>query len=144
MPNAELPSQIHEAIKQFCASGDALAASARYEDAISEYNRAWEMVPEPKVQWNASTWILAAIGDAAFLGGYGTSAREALEYAMHCPDALGNPFLHLRLGQILFDAGDTDRAADELMRAYMGAGSEIFVTEDERYLAFLKGRATLD
>lgn len=144
MPNSELPSQVHEAIKQLCASGDALAASGRHEEAISEYNRAWEMVPEPKVMWNASTWILAAIGDAAFLGGYETSAREALEYAMHCPDALGNPFLHLRLGQILFDAGETDRAADELMRAYMGAGPEIFATENGRYLAFLRTRATLD
>lgn len=140
----ELPSATHEAITQFCADGDAFAGAGRYEEAIAEYNRAWEIVPEPKSQWNASTWILAAIADAAFLGGYAASAREALEYAMLCPDAVGNPFLHLRLGQVLLDAGEADRAADELMRAYMGGGADIFAAEDERYLSFLRSRAALD
>lgn len=140
----ELPPLVHEAIQHFCADGDKLAAAGRYEDAIGVYSRAWEIVPEPKDGWAASTWILAAIADAAFLADYKTSAREALEYATACPGAVGNPFLHLRLGQVLFDMGEHDRAADELMRAYMGAGTELFATEDQRYLAFLRTRAALD
>ncbi|MNY35732.1 hypothetical protein D3C86_1701600 [compost metagenome] len=63
---------------------------------------------------------------------------------MTCPGGIGNPFLHLRLGQVLLDDGQDDRAADELMRAYMGAGPQIFAAEDARYLAFLKTRADLD
>jgi hypothetical protein len=86
---------------------------------------------------------LAAIGDACFLGDYRSSAREALEYAMSCPDAVGNPFLHLRLGQVLLDAGEEDAAADNLMRAYMGAGAEIFGEQDPKYLQFLGTRAQL-
>ena len=144
MDATELPSTVHEAIQHFCADGDELAAAGRYEEAVGIYNRAWEMVPEPKNRWHASTWILAAIADAAFLANYRTSAKEALEYAMVCPDAVGNPFLHLRLGQVLLDMGDPDRAADELMRAYMGAGAELFATEDQRYLGFLRTRAALD
>ncbi|WP_374549905.1 tetratricopeptide repeat protein [Sphingobium yanoikuyae] len=70
MTTAELSSTVHDAIQHFCADGDALASAGRYEEAIAEYNRAWEIVPEPKSQWNASTWILAAIGDAAFLANY--------------------------------------------------------------------------
>ncbi len=140
----ELPSTVYDSIQHFCADGDALASAGRYEEAIAEYNRAWEIVPEPKSQWNASTWILAAIGDAAFLANYKTTAKEALNYAMICPDALGNPFLHLRLGQVLLDLGEHDRAADELMRAYMGPGADLFTAEDERYLSFLRTRATLD
>lgn len=144
MGTPELPSTIHVAIQHFCSDGDTMAAAGRYEQAIGEYNRAWEIVPEPKSQWNASTWILAAIGDAAFLAGYKTSAKEALEYAMVCPEAVGNPFLHLRLGQVLFDMGELDRAADELIRAYMGAGAELFAAEDQRYLSFLRTRCALD
>jgi len=144
MGNAELPSTVYDAIQQFCADGDALASAGRYVEAIGEYNRAWEIVPEPKTRWNASTWILVAIGDSAFLANYNTSAKEALEYAMGCPDAVGNPFLHLRLGQVLFDMGEHDRAADELMWAYMGAGADLFATEDQRYLSFLRTRAALD
>ena len=140
----ELPSTTHDEITHLCANGDALAASGNYEDAIAQYSRAWEIVPEPRTQWKASTWILAAIADAAFLRNYKTSAREALEYAMACPGAIGNPFLHLRLGQVLLDVGEEDTAADELMRAYAVAGSELFASEDPRYLSFLATRAVLD
>jgi tetratricopeptide (TPR) repeat protein len=139
----ELPTNVMQSIEQLCTEGDALASAGRFEDAVESYNAALELVPEPKNDWNASTWILAAIGDACFLGGYRTSAREAFEYAMSCPDAVGNPFLHLRLGQILLDAGEEDAAADNLVRAYMGAGSAIFDEQDPKYLRFLGTRAHL-
>jgi hypothetical protein len=51
--------------------------------------------------------------------------------------------LHLRYGQVLLDGEEPDAAADELMRAYMAEGLEIFASEDPRYLAFLKTRAKL-
>jgi tetratricopeptide (TPR) repeat protein len=125
------------------AEGDRLAETQSFKQAIAEYDNAWDLVPDPKTEWNASTWILAAIADAAFLGGYKARAREALAYAMTCPDAIGNPFLHLRYGQVLLDAGENDAAADELMRAYMGAGQDIFANEDGRYIDFLRTRAKL-
>ena len=134
----ELDPATHEVIKAHSAKGDEYADAENYEAAIAEYNKAWLIVPEPKTEWNASTWLLAAIGDAAFKGGYNTSAKEALQYAMHCPSGIGNPFLHLRLGQVLYDSGDEQGAADELMRAYMAEGEEIFASEDARYLDFLK------
>jgi tetratricopeptide (TPR) repeat protein len=144
MTMQELSPQIYEALRHLCADGDYLAASGKFEEAIGEYNRAWEIVPEPKNEWDGSAWLLAAIAEVAILGGFTTSAREALEYAMTCPGAIGNPSLHLRLGQALFDIGEHDRAADELMRAYMGGGADLFATEDERYLSFLRTRAVLD
>lgn len=140
---AELPAELHSRIEALCAEGDRLAASSKFEEAVAQYNAAWSMVPEPRTDWAASTWILAAIGDACFLGGYRTSAREALEYAMLCPGGVGNPFLHLRLGQTLFDLGEQDRAAEELTRAYMGSGADIFANQDGRYLEFLGTRIAL-
>lgn len=139
----ELDERVHEEIKAHCAHGDALAEAGKFEAAISDYNKAWKLIPEPKNEWEAATWVLAAIADASFLGGYLTSAREALEYGMTCPGAIGNPFLHLRYGQVLFEQHEEARATDELMRAYMGAGLEIFSTEDPKYLAFLRTRANL-
>jgi hypothetical protein len=46
-------------------------------------------------------------------------------------------------GEVLFDAGELSAAADELMRAYMAEGAEIFAAENPRYLAFLKTRAKI-
>ncbi len=139
----QLDDKTHNAIKALCSVGDDLASSKRYKEAISEYNKAWALVPDPKNDWEAATWVLAAIADACFLSGYKTSAREALEYAMSCPGGVGNPFLHLRFGQTLYDLDEKDSSVDELMRAYMGGGEDIFSSEDKKYFLFLKSRANI-
>ena len=138
---AELADAIHEQIETLSAAGDALLERDDPAGAIAQYQTAFELLPEPKTDWEAGTWLLAAIGDACFLQGEFAHGRNSLMQAMHFPDAIGNPFLHLRLGQCQFELGDLDRAADELMRAYMSEGSEIFAEEDEKYLAFLASRA---
>lgn len=134
----ELPSNIQERIQKLSADGDALAEVGRHPDALKKYWAAWDLLPEPQTDWEAATWLLAAIGDANFLIGDYNACRENLSYAMHCPGAIGNPFLHLRLGQCQLELGNEDRAADELARAYMAEGHEIFEDQDPKYLAFLR------
>ena len=138
---AELSDAVHAEIERLCALGDEHAQAARYPKALETYWNAWDLLPDPKTQWEAATWILAAVGDANFLGKDYVAGRDNLGKAMECPGAIGNPFLHLRLGQCEFEVGHLDRAADELMRAYMGAGPEIFDGQDPKYLSFLKTRA---
>jgi hypothetical protein len=60
--------------------------------------------------------------------------------AMHAPGAVGNPFLHLRIGQVQFELGNEQRAADELARAYLKEGKTLFDGEDPKYLDFIKGK----
>lgn len=136
---AQLGAITHFRIKRLCAKGDRLAERSQYSAALKHYWSAWNLLPEPQTDWEAATWILAAIGDANFLSGDFVAGRDNLAVAMHCPDAIGNPFLHLRLGQCQFELGNLDRAADELARAYMGAGNEIFKGA-EKYFEFLKTR----
>jgi tetratricopeptide (TPR) repeat protein len=44
--------------------------------------------------------------------------------AVQCPQGLGNPYIDLRLGQMYYEEEQFDKAADELARAYMGAGMD--------------------
>ena len=136
---AELEDEAHKRIQDLCSRGDALAEKSDYASALELYWAAWDLLPEPRTDWEAATWILAAIGDANYLGGDYVAGRDNLSMAMHCPQAIGNPFLHLRLGQCQYELGNLDRAADELARAYMGAGPDIF-DGAERYFTFLKTR----
>lgn len=138
---SELSEATHSEIQRLSAKGDALANERKYSEAIPVYWQAWDLLPEPKTEWEAATWLLAAIGDANFLGRDYTAGKDNLTTAMHCPNAIGNPFLHLRLGQCQFELGVLDRAADELMLAYMGAGSDIFKDQDPKYLRFLQSKA---
>ena len=127
---AELSDGNHEEIQRLCAIGDKCANAKQYPDALQSYWAAWDILPEPKTEWEAATWILAAVGDANFLSSDYVAGRDNISQAMHCLNAIGNPFLHLRLGQCQFELQVFDRAADELMRAYMGAGKEIFQGQD--------------
>ena len=136
----ELGADVHDRIKALAAEGDALAKRGKLEEAIAQYNAAWQLVPEPKTEWEASTWLLAAIGDACLTGGYYASGVEALAYALHCPGGFGNPFVHLRLGQCHFEKGAEDEAAEHLTRAYALEGTELFRDENPKYLQFLKTR----
>ena len=134
----ELPDNTHQAIQELSAEGDSLAGDGRYPEALKKYWAAWDLLPNPQTDWEAATWLLGAVGDANFLSGDYEAGRDNLSNAMHCPDAIGNPFLHLRLGQCQFELGNQDRAADELARAFMVAGYALFEVEEPKYLTFLK------
>jgi tetratricopeptide (TPR) repeat protein len=136
---AELSDDVHDRVAVLCKNGDALAEKGEYSAALQEYWAAWDLLPEPHTEWDAATWILTAIGDANFLCGDFAAGKDNLSMAMRCPSAIGNPFIHLRLGQCQFELGNLDPAAEELARAYMGAGDEIFEGA-EKYFAFLKTR----
>ncbi|MGV6861420.1 MAG: tetratricopeptide repeat protein [Putridiphycobacter sp.] len=136
----ELDDKVYAEIQEKCATGDQFAEEGNYQNALTEYWSAFDLVPEPKTNWNTSTWILTAIGDANFLSGDYQAGVSNLSNAMHCPEAIGNPFIHLRLGQCQFETGNLDRAADELTRAFAIEGENIFEQEDEKYLTFLKSK----
>jgi len=136
----ELPPEVHQKIKSLSEIGDAFAEEGSYSAALENYWAAWNLLPAPPTQWEAAIWLLGAIGDINFITGDYSAGRDYLSLAMHCPGAIGNPFLHLRLGQCQFELCNEDRAADELTRAYMGGGLEIFEFEANKYLEFLKAK----
>ena len=139
----EIDPGVHGRVVGLAQEADELVERGAYRDALVLYDQALALLPEPRDGWGATVWLLGSIGDVAFRGGYHEVAREALGDAFRCPGALGNPFLHLRLGEVHVELGDETRAVDELMRAYMGAGPDIFEHEDPKYLALLQRHAIL-
>lgn len=135
-----LDDSLHSSIKALCAEGDALAQRKDYQSAIARYREALTLLPAPASNWEAATWIWTAIGDAFFLAGNLDEAYRAFSSATHCPGGIGNPFIHLRLGEIQFDLGNEIIAADELARAYMSGGKRIFNGESPKYFELLKSK----
>ncbi len=137
----ELDKAVQQRITALSEEGDSLAKKQDYAAALQKYWDAWDLLPEPQTEWEAATWLLGTIGDTNFQNDDFTAGRDNLSMAMSCPGAIGNPFLHLRLGQCQLELGDLDQAANELLRAYMGAGKDIFSREDSKYFEFLTTRA---
>ena len=135
---SELDPRVMEAIRDLSELGNVAAEARDFVTARQAFQEALELIPEPRGIWEASTWLLAVIGDVEFLSHNFESARDVLQDCMHCVGAIGNPFIHLRLGQAQYELKNLSRAADELTRAYMGGGIEIFESEDGKYFDFLK------
>ena len=53
----ELDSHLHTRISRFCEIGDTLAEDGKYSDAVVSYQYAWNLLPDPKENWEAATWI---------------------------------------------------------------------------------------
>ncbi len=139
----ELDPITYAHIESLIDSGDKFQESGEYDRAIAQYQRAIDLVPDPICDWDISTTLLTALGETYFLQREYERAHDTLAGVMYCPNALGNPYIHLKLGQTQFELGNMRRAKDELVRAYMGAGKEIFDDEDPKYFDLVKGSITL-
>lgn len=138
----ELEKKLAAKIKEICEEGDVLVEMGELNDAFNNFIEAMNLVPEPKESYFVTAGIMAGLGDVYFHSNSFQQGKEALSDVMHCVGAIGSPFLHLRLGQCQLELGNDERAADELVRAYMGAGKEIFAKEDPKYFSFLKSKIT--
>jgi tetratricopeptide (TPR) repeat protein len=136
----ELDAKLALEVKEICDEGDVLVEMGELDQAFLNFSEAFSLIPEPRHEYRETAGILAGLGDVYFHSKSFSQGREVLSDAMHCIGAIGSPFLHLRLGQCQLELGSDDRAADELVRAYMGAGKEIFESEDPKYFSFLKSR----
>ncbi len=134
----QLSEVLHEQITSLCKQGDDLAKAGDLEAAKARYIEALKLLPADHREWEAATWIYVAIGDVHFKMSNYEKAFKCFFNAVQCPGGVGNPYIHLRLGQLYFEHGNSDKAADELTRAYMGAGLDIFMEDDPKYLDFLE------
>jgi tetratricopeptide (TPR) repeat protein len=134
----ELESKVYDKIQELCSCGDNLVTEALYDEAILKYQEALSFVPDNKNEWEASTWIYAALGDTCFLKRDFDKAKNYMYDALNCPGGVGNPFISLRLGECLAELGETDKSKSYLLRAYMLEGDAIFQGEDEKYFEMIK------
>ncbi|PSF13082.1 hypothetical protein C7H09_03285 [Marinobacter fuscus] len=131
---------MHAKIELLCKEGEDFASQKLFSEARAKYIEALKLLPDKISDWEASTWIYVAIGDTHFYTGNFEKVMKCFFNAVQCPAGLGNPYVHLRLGQAYFELENLDKAADELTRAYMGGGMEVFMEDDPKYLSFLETR----
>ncbi|MGG3193164.1 tetratricopeptide repeat protein [Priestia aryabhattai] len=133
----EMNKQLHQQIVKLCEEGDQFAELKQMSEAIASYQRALELVPEPKEKWSAATWIYGTLGDTYFLIKNYEDAIRSLEYALRCPDGNENPFLLLRLGESFYELGEFEKAKAYLYKAYQIEDYKIFFQEDDKYFKLI-------
>lgn len=67
-----------EAVVRLCHDARQLAKDGDRTLALASYLEAWDLLPEPKESWDASTFILSAVGDLLRAGGDLANALDVL------------------------------------------------------------------
>ncbi|WP_175963899.1 tetratricopeptide repeat protein [Burkholderia pyrrocinia] len=137
-----LPKKIQDELDALSEQGNVLCDASKFDEAIQRWSAALELLPEPRVDWEAYTWLSASIGDAQYQLEEFDAARQSFFDALNGPGGQENPFVHYRLGQSQVRLGDEEQGVASLLKAYMLDGDEIFDEdgEGEKYLQMLRDR----
>ncbi|GLS26678.1 hypothetical protein [Marinibactrum halimedae] len=129
-----LDESVNTQLKELCAEGYRYYDTEDFEAALRAFYQAWLLLPKPQTDWIEAGWVLTAIGDTYYRSGKFQQAVHALRSCLHCPDINGNPFVHLRLGQALYEMQELTHARKELLKAYHSGGRMMFDNQPAQYL----------
>ena len=128
----ELSDELYAQITKHSDIGEHYFEDGKFRKALEEYKKAFELLPEPKTDWEASVWTLAAIGDSHYMLREFVSALKCFETLMTEYQEDNNPFVRVRYGECLFETGNVESAKEHLVAAYNMEGEEIF--DNDKYL----------
>ena len=121
----ELSDELYDRIEELSETEMRRWKAKITRKAISCFQEALDILPEPKEDWEAYLWLTGSIGDAHFMmGNYGKSLGVFRKcYNIGETD---NPFILLRLGENYLEMEDETNATEFLLRAYMLEGEKDF------------------
>jgi tetratricopeptide (TPR) repeat protein len=93
---------------------------------------------EPKTSSEFAVMLFAGIGEAYFLQSIWEQSYEYFSKALKSKGGSSDPYLNLRIGQILFEQGNLKKSEKALLKAYKGSGHFIFDGEDKKYFELIR------
>ena len=135
----ELPADIYEKLTALAEQGDEYEEQEDFAQALAAYNEALALLPEPKQEWEAATWLYTAIGDAHINQHDWDEGLVAFQQALASPEGTENPYIWFSLGQIFFEQVNLEEAKMHFSKAHELDGEEIFQDENPAYLALVQG-----
>lgn len=138
-----LNEDIMQELETLVARGNEILEEGDFDGAITVFQKAILLLPDPAETWEVYPWIAAPLADAYFGKEEYTLALPYFQIANDLiqeeePDA----FLKMRLGQTLLETGNKEDALIHLNGAYEMGGEEVFEGEDRKYLEHLKVKNT--
>jgi tetratricopeptide (TPR) repeat protein len=136
-----ISEELQAELDQVAAEGNALAEQGKYSEAASVFRSGFDMITPPREGRSTSLLFIVAIGDMQWLGKDYQASLETWRDAILLYGGFGNPFVHLRRGQALFELGNKAEASNELLRALLLGGEDVFAREELDYWVFITSQA---
>jgi len=108
------------------------------ETRINQLMKIYESLADDQKRTKEGRYIIIHIAEILFSEKWTDDAFDNYNFAMQFKDSVGNPFLHLRLGQLCKMQNNKDKMYDELSRALIMAGEPIFKDEDPKLMEMVK------
>lgn len=134
----ELANDIYHKVIALSIQGDQLAAEGFFAAAVTRYEQALGLLPEPISRWEAAAWLYVAIGDAYYWNGQYDMGLHAFFTAQKDSDDPWNPFLCARIGECFYERKQFQKAQEYLLRAYLLDGTDVFSDVDAKYLHLIE------
>ncbi len=116
---------------------DAAMATGRggnLDDAIARLNEAWALIPEPRRDVPEADRVLQNLAGAWRLKGDLDTALELYRAAAETPLGYRSSTVHLWLGRLLFDRGETVPGREHLRRAWDLSEGRVFEDVPQTYV----------
>lgn len=108
------------------------------EEALKYFLDAWDLVPDPKANWEISFWIAACIKDLYFYRQDYEKAKVWGEWRYQHSDNTIDVAPAYDLGMILFELGDIDEAYKKFSEVYNKGKYRPFRDRPQKYWEFYK------
>lgn len=126
-----LSPEILKCLYELAEEGHKLTLEEKYMEAIHVWNKAIELIPEPKQNYFEAANFYDGIAYNYQMMNMFPEAMDYINKALRCcgDEVNQNPFIVRNLGEIYYELGDLEQAVDYLKKAYILEGDEIFYSD---------------
>lgn len=133
---AEENQKLEEAIVSIVEKGNELHDGKSYEEALDEYNKAWELLPEPKLEWEIACWIASCIYSVYFDMAAFPKSKEWAEVALQTRGSDIDTAPLINLGMVCYELAQYDESYKYFDDAYSYGKAHAFKERPKKYLDF--------
>lgn len=135
----DLDEPLKSEVVELCHMAVEAQDEERYHASNRDLGKVLELLPEPKSDWKAYSWLLSNLADNHFEQDEFAEAlerfNEVFEFDSNSND---NAYLCLRRGQCALESENEELAGMMLTRALELEGKELFEDEHSKFLKFAK------
>lgn len=128
--------KLEESIISTVEKGNELHDEKSYEAALNEYTKAWNLLPEPKLEWEISSWIAACINSAYFDMNVFPKAKKWAEIALQTRRSDIDTAPLIDLGMVCYELKQYDESYKYFDDAYNYGKDRAFKERPKKYLDF--------
>jgi hypothetical protein len=109
---------------------DSSIRNGKFKDAYDILFKTYNSLPKNEMDGQIGRYLLIRIAHIYIYSKMWDEAMGMMVDIMHYPNSVGNPLLHLRVGQIALELKNRDIYQDNLSRALIMGGLDVFSDED--------------